>query len=386
MGQIIGAWGEVQVLKGSVLGWSGGERMAHVVIMAGGSGTRFWPRSRDHRPKQLIQVTGQHTMLQHSVRRLIPGVPPEQIMVVTRDTHANESLQQLADYPGIQVVSEPEGRDTAACIGLAAVLIRQRDPDGVMAVMPADHLIDPASRFLAAVGQAEEIARRHHVFVTFGIKPRSPSTQFGYIERGEAAAGASGGVFEAYRAAAFHEKPDLDTAQAFVESGRFYWNSGTFVWRVEDILGAIERHMPKLHKGLVRISRALGDKGEAQVIAREYAQFDKISVDYGVMEKVDNTVVLAVDYDWDDVGSWEALPRLCGTDEAGNAVQGAAHLLDTSGCIVISDEGHLVSTLGVRNLVVVHSPDATLVCRRDRSADVKELVARLREEGLDSYL
>ena len=360
--------------------------MTHVVIMAGGSGTRFWPRSRGHRPKQLIQVTGGCTMLQQTVSRVAGRVPPERIMIVTGASHAAESLQQLSDCPGIRVVSEPQGRDTAACIGLAAVIIEKADPDGVMAAMPADHLIAPDERFLAALEQGEEIASRHRVFVTFGIKPRTASTQFGYIERGEPLEGAAQGCFDAYQVAAFREKPDADTAREFVASGRFYWNSGTFVWRVRDILDAIERHMPKLHAGLRRIARALGTEQEHEVIANEYARFDKISVDYGVMEKVKNTVVLEVDYDWDDVGSWEAIPRLCGADRHGNSVQGAAHLFDTRNCIIISDDAHLVSTVGVSDIVVVHSADATLVCRRDRTADVKTLVSKLREEGFEDYL
>jgi len=360
--------------------------MVYAVIMAGGSGTRFWPRSRERRPKQLIQVTGRHTMLQHTVRRLTPEVPAERILVVTRADHADESLEQLADYRGIQVLSEPEGRDTAACIGLAAVLISRKDADAVMAVLPADHLVDPAERFLEAVREAEALARRDHVFVTFGIAPRFPCTQFGYIERGDPVATPEGAPFEAFRVAAFREKPDAATAERFVASGRFYWNSGTFVWRVEDILAAMARYMPRLREALDRIAGTLGTEQESETLAREYAALEKVSVDYGIMEKAPNTVVLAVDYDWDDVGSWEALPRLCGTDGAGNSVQGAVHLLDTHNCIVISDDAHLVSTLGVRDLVIVHSADATLVCDRRRAADVKRLVAALREEGLHGYL
>ena len=358
--------------------------MAYFVIMAGGSGTRFWPRSREQRPKQLIRVTGEHTLLQHTVLRLVPEVPAERVMIITRGDHSAETAQQLADHPGIQVVGEPQGRDTAACIGLAATLIARKDPDAVMAVTPADHLIEPAERFRAAVEQAERVAREKHCFVTLGIKPREPATRFGYIERAEPLG--APGPFQAYGVAAFREKPDEETAKSFLESGRFYWNSGTFIWRVQDVLDGIEAHMPALHAGLQRIAEALGTTEEAEVIAREYEQLEKISIDYGVMEKAGNTVVLEVDYMWDDVGAWDAIPRLHGSDDAGNTAEGPTHLLDTKNCIVVTEGAHLVSTVGVEDLVIVHSHDATLVCRRDRIGDVKSLVTRLREDGFEDYL
>jgi mannose-1-phosphate guanylyltransferase len=352
--------------------------------MAGGSGTRFWPKSREACPKQLMQVASEATMLQRTVRLLIPHVQTDRIVVVTGAAHEAESRRQLCDLPGVRVVAEPQGRDTAACVGLAAVLLLRDDPEAVMVVTPADHRIEPAERFHAALGQAEEIAERAGALVTLGVKPRFPSTEFGYVERGEPLDGA--GEFPAYRVASFREKPDRAAAQEFVRAGRFYWNSGTFVWRARDILDALRQFMPKLHEALGRIDKALGTGQEDRVLAGEYARLDRISIDYGVMEKARNSVVLEVDYDWDDLGSWEALARLHGADPQGNTVLGTGCLTDAGNCIVVSEEDHVVGVVGVEGLVIVHSPDATLVCRRDRVGDVKELVRRLREQGLGRHL
>jgi mannose-1-phosphate guanylyltransferase len=356
------------------------------VIMAGGSGTRFWPRSRDARPKQLIRIVGERTMLQHAVERITPWAPPERILVITKLLHAEETRAQLAGYPGLRVIAEPEGRDTAACIGLAAALLHQENPDAVMAAMPADSLIQPADTFCAALDEAEAVAQREHVLVTLGLRPNYPCTQYGYIERGDPFAYRADHRFVAYRVASFREKPDARTAAEYLQSGRFYWNSGAFVWRVRDILDAFRDHMPRLHQALQRMGAAFGTARQDEAVAREYHGLDRVSIDFGVMEKARNVAVLEVDYEWDDVGSWEALARLHGRDAAGNTVHGVGHLVDSRDCIVVTGDDHLVGAVGVENLVIVHSPDATLVCSRERLGDVKELVKRLREHGLERYL
>lgn len=364
--------------------------MIYAVIMAGGSGTRFWPRSRDARPKQLITLAGADTMLQHTVRLLVPYVDPGRIMIIGRETQAPEARRQLTEFPTVRIVGEPQGRDTAVCIGLAATILHNDDADAVMAAMPADHLIDPPVRFHEALAQAEQIARERNVLVTFGIKPRFACTQYGYIERGEPlgneAKSGTVPIFPAYRVASYREKPDRPTAEDFLRQGSFYWNSGTFVWRARDILDAIRDAMPSLYAGLLRIQSSLGTADEKKVWAEEYERFAKISIDYGVMEKSRNAVVLAVDYDWDDLGSWEAITRFQKSDAQRNTVLGRSCLVNSENCIVVSEGDHLIGVIGAEDMVIVHSPDATLVCRRDQLGEVKELVRRLREKGLEKYL
>jgi mannose-1-phosphate guanylyltransferase len=362
--------------------------MIYAVIMAGGSGTRLWPRSRDAHPKHLIALAGTETLLQHTVRRLVPGIPPDRIVVVGATGHEAETRRQLSDFPGVRIAGEPMVRDTAACIGFAATLVQRADPEAVMAALPADHFLDPADKFVAALMQAEQVAREHHALVTFGIKPSFACTQYGYIERGEplSVGGKGTAPFSAYRVASFREKPDKATAEEFVRQGRFYWNSGTFVWRVQDILDAIKEAMPSLYAGLLHIRASLGTADEAAVCAEEYGRFARISIDYGVMEKSKNTAVLEWSHGDYDLGSWEAVTHFQEADAQGNTLLGTGCLVNSENCIVVSEGDHLVGGVGVRDLVIVHSPDATLVCRRDQLNEVKELVRRIREKGLGKYL
>jgi len=356
----------------------------HAVIMAGGSGTRFWPRSRAATPKQLIRITSDRTMIQEGLDRLVGLFPPERILIITNEAQAAETRRQLPGLPAEQIVGEPEGRDTAACIGFAAMLLRAHDPDAIMAVTPADHLIEPASRYHEALRAAAEVAAKRRMLVTFGIPPAEPSTLFGYIERGEPFDDPC--PFPAFKVARFREKPDRDTARTYVDSGRFYWNSGIFVWRVADILNALQRFMPRLHGGLERIAAAIGTDSFAAVLAEQYPQLPKNSIDYGVMEHAANVGVLEVDYSWDDVGSWESLARVRGADGNGNTVE-ARHIgIDTESCIIAAEGDHLVGTIGISGLIIVHTGDATLVCDRSRAADVKALVQKLREQGHDACL
>ncbi len=360
--------------------------MIYAVIMAGGSGTRLWPRSRDARPKHLIAFAGTDTMLQHSVRRLAPRLDLSRIIIIGGAGYEVETRRQLSEFPGVRIVSEPMVRDSATCIGFAATLLHHADPDAVMAAMAVDHFLDPSEKFVAALTQAEEIARRHHVLVTFGVKPTFACTQYGYIERSGPLSGGDQTRFQAFRVASFREKPDKATAEEFLRQRRFYWNSGTFVWRAQDILDAMKELMPPLYAGLQRIRAALGTANEQKVIAAEYEGFAKVSIDYGVMEKAKNTAVLEWDGTDSDLGTWEAVTQFQTPDAQGNTIIGNNCLIDAENCIVVSDARHLVGAVGIKDLVIVHSPDATLVCRRDQLAQVKELVRRMREKGLEKYL
>jgi len=323
-------------------------------------------------------------MIQQTVARSLCAIPAERIRVITNADLVEQTKVQLPDLPGENIIGEPCGRDTAPCVGFAAALARQDDPDAVTAVMPADHLIQPLEEFARAVEFAASLAAESEALITFGIRPVSPSVNFGYIHRGEKDSGADG--FDVYRVREFKEKPDLATAEEFVASGEYYWNSGIFVWRCDVILSLIEEHMPDLHEGLARIEAALDTPVAAEVIAREYPKFTKISIDYGVMEKAPDVRVIEATFDWDDVGSWQTTERLHEADDCGNVVLGSHCGLDTRGCIVAGQEGHLVATVGTENLVIVHTDDATLICSKDRAPDVKALVDALREKGLEQYL
>jgi mannose-1-phosphate guanylyltransferase len=359
--------------------------MLHAVVMAGGSGTRFWPKSRRNRPKQLLRLYGDATMLQQTVARIAPLVPPERTLIITGDDQAEAVRAQLPQLPPENVVAEPCPRDTAPCVGLAAELVAKSDPAGTMIVMPADHVIEPADKFRTTVRAAVSVIDADpSAFVTFGIKPTRPETGYGYIERGEALAPIEG--IAHHRVAQFREKPDRETAEKFLAAGRFAWNSGIFVWRARAILDALKTHRPGLAASLERVRKALGTPDQAAAIAREYPAMERVPIDKAVMEKASNVRVLEVVYDWNDVGDWRALTALVPPDDRGNTTQGHVLAADTSGSIIISDDNGLIATLGVDDLVIVQSGGATLVARKDQLDKLKSLVEGLDKAGFGSTL
>jgi mannose-1-phosphate guanylyltransferase len=353
------------------------------VILAGGSGTRLWPLSRQSRPKQMLRLLGERTMFQLTVDRLLPMFKPEQILVVTGREHAEELMQQAPEIPRENFLVEPVGRNTAPAIGLAALHLRRRDPRACMAVLPADHYIRDEARFRAVLRAAFQVAERGFL-VTLGIRPTYPATGFGYIERGELL-GRFGG-FLAYRVRAFREKPDLATAERFVADGRHSWNSGMFIWRVDRILEEIARHMPELAAGLRELEGTLGTPEEGEVLRRIWPGMPNTSIDYGVMEKAQEVAVIPAEFGWNDIGSWAALLDILAGDDQSNVILGAEHLgLDTSGSLIFGN-GRLVATLGVRDLIIVDTDDVLLVCHRERAQDVRLLVEALKREGRQEYL
>jgi mannose-1-phosphate guanylyltransferase len=360
--------------------------MLHPVIMAGGSGTRFWPRSRRHRPKQLIRIFGEGSMIQQTVSRLQASFPPESFLVMTNAAQAEEVRRQLPRLTAAQTVAEPAGRDSAACIGLAALILLDQDPDAAMLVLASDQLISPREEFARCVAEAQRIALRHHALVTFGVKPTLPSEQYGYVRRGERLPPQERDAPPAFRLAQFKEKPSRAQAEEFIRTGEYYWNSGNFVWRAADILEAVRQHLPELHAGLEKIRPAIGTARQEQVVAREYPALTRISIDYGVMEKATNAVIVEMALVWDDLGAWNALARHHEPDEQGNVVMALHAGVDTRGCILAAEPDHLIATLGVKDLIVVQTPDATLICDRSRAADVKALVELLRARGLNAYI
>lgn len=359
--------------------------MLHAMIMAGGGGTRFWPRSRQARPKQFLTLAGDRSLLQQACDRLEAQVPGDQTWVITADAHRAEAERQLPQLPAGHVVGEPCGRDTAACIGLGAALIHGRDPDAVMLVTPADHVIEPVPEFARAVRAAALVADEHpRALLTFGIRPTYPSTGYGYIHRGDELTRRQG--VPVYRVKAFREKPALDLAEQFVASGDYYWNSGIFVWRAATILGELRAHKPALADAVERIAAAWDTPHRASVLADEYPRLEKVSIDYAVMEHAPEVLVLEAPYQWDDVGSWLALERLHAQDADGNTIDATHSGLNTTNCVIVGNTDKLITTIGVSNLLIIQDGDAILVADRREEATVKQLVERLKQKGLDQYL
>lgn len=351
--------------------------MLHAVVMAGGSGTRFWPKSRRHRPKQLLRLFGDATMLQQTVSRVWPMIPLERTWIVTGADQAEMVRGQLPDLRADHVVTEPCPRDTAPCVGLAAITVARVDPEAIMLMMPADHVIGPPERFRDAVRAAVDVIQAEpSTFVTFGIRPTHPETGYGYIERDELIGKPNG--ISLHRVMRFREKPNRATAEGFLSTGRFVWNSGIFLWRANAIIDALARHRPAVHAGLMKIADAMGTPDADRVLAEEFPKLEKIPIDKAVMEKAEDVKVFEVTYDWSDVGDWRALSAFLAADEQGNSIEGNVHPYISRNNIIVAEDGHLIATLAVDDLVIVQSGGATLVAKKAELDRLKELV-----EGLD---
>lgn len=356
--------------------------MLYAVIMAGGSGTRLWPLSRRNQPKQALRLIGERTMFQHAVDRLAPLFTPDRVLVVTNRQVADVLRPQAPELPAENFILEPSGKDSAPAAGLAAIHLLRRDPEAVMVMLTADHYIVDVAQFRAVLAAAEQIAADGTI-VTLGIQPTYPSTAFGYIKLGESQVMVDG--FRVYRSGGFIEKPDRKTAAYFLEEGRYVWNSGMFIWRGDRFMAELARQLPQAHAVLRRIAAALGSADADRVLAGAWTEMPRISIDYGIMEHADQVSVIPVDIGWSDIGSWGALLDVLTGDEHGNVVDGELIAVDTHGCYVRS-AGRLVAAIGLKDLVIVDTPDALLVCPRSRAEEVKELVTRLAAEGREAYL
>jgi mannose-1-phosphate guanylyltransferase len=352
----------------------------YAVIMAGGVGSRFWPASRAKKPKQLLDLadTGE-PMVVGAVKRILGEIPYDRIYIITGQITVDAIAEALPELPRENILAEPEGHNTAPCVGWAALHIRKIDPKGLMAVMPSDHLVMNPERFIIKFRVAVEAARGG-ALVAFGVKPRGPDTGFGYIQMGEEI---SPGVRKAIR---FVEKPDLKTAQAYVSSWKFTWNAGMFFFTAERILDEINKQMPALGKGLAEIDAAL-EKNEMETVKKVYPTLPSQSIDYGIMEHADNMRCVPVEFGWFDMGSWDAAYDLAEKNESKNAYRADVIPFKAKGCYVQTDDPKkLVALVNVKNLVVVDTGDALLVCNRKKTQNVKQIVAELKKNGRTELL
>jgi len=353
----------------------------HAVIIAGGSGTRFWPKSRENLPKQFLSLVGQETLIQNTMGRISPIISAENILVITNEQHAFETCYQLKKmgFPPSQLLTEPIARNTAAAIGYSAKILSQRNPDAIMAVFPADHVITTVEPFLKLLKQAETIANENHL-VTLGIKPTSPETGYGYIKQGKAIEENS------FKVDRFIEKPNKLTAEKYLKEGSYYWNSGIFVWKVSTLLNEISLYLPKLHEQLEELTintapikgkyayQKLNETGK-----KIFHSLQSVSIDHGVMEKSTNVAVLPAEIGWNDVGTWTSLAEISKNDSHGNVINGNVVSVENSDSI-IQAENRLVAALGLKGIIVVDTPDALLVCPKERAQDVKKIVEQIKSE------
>jgi len=352
--------------------------------MAGGSGTRFWPLSRQLSPKQLLKINGDDSLIQQTVKRINSLVPLNRVHIVTNENHYLEMKMQLSSIGNgsCNFLIEPEGRNTAAAIGLAAASLYKKDPDSLMLIMPADHIIKRSERFLDIVRHAAEIAKKDYL-VTFGIKPNRPETGYGYIKaRSQKSEVRSQKYLKAEK---FTEKPDLETAKRYLKEGDYYWNSGIFLWKSSVILNEIKSYLPDLYKNLMDVKKAVGGNGLDAAVRSAYQRIKPISIDYGILEKSKKVAVIPADIDWCDVGSWSALDEVVEKDKDGNIKMGNVIDIGSVNSILYGGK-RVLATIGLKDLVVVDTDDATLVCKKTDAQKVGKIVEELKRRGSEAHL
>ncbi|MGA8264828.1 MAG: mannose-1-phosphate guanylyltransferase [Ignavibacteriaceae bacterium] len=350
------------------------------VIMAGGIGSRFWPRSTEKTPKQLLKIFGENTMIQDTVERLNGLVENEDIYVITNKIQRPEVANQLKNVPTENIIEEPFGRNTAACIGLASVIVQKKSKDGVTIILPADHIIKEKNEFHKTLKTAAEFAYESKGLVTIGIKPTRPETGYGYIQIDEEHVSDN-----IYSVLSFAEKPNYATAVRFLESGDFMWNSGMFIWRVDTILEEIHQYLPDLHEGLQKIKNDINKPSFSGTLTNVYGQLKSMSIDYGIMEKSQKVYLTKGTFSWSDVGSWEEVFALSKKDENGIAKVGEIFTDMVVDSYIYSPD-KFAAVIGVDNLIIINTKDALLICRRDQGQNVKKVVEHLKVNSLTKYL
>ena len=345
--------------------------------MAGGIGTRFWPLSTKKNPKQFLHILGQRSMIQQTVDRVLPFVDYKNIYVVTNESQISLVREHLPELPEENIIAEPMGKNTAACIGLSAVLLQEKyEKDETMLVLPADHYIGKPDLFREIISQADTFVKERKKLLTFGIKPTYPATGYGYIELGKEIQKNPIPIFAVKQ---FKEKPNAKTAEQFVKSGNFTWNSGMFLWRIDSIIEAIKIFMPSLFSSLSDIKDPWNS--DMDKVSKFYSELEPVPVDIGIMEKADNAVVVPINIDWNDIGSWQALDEMKKKDKNGNNFESPVMNIDSHNSYVYSENQHKkIALIGVDNLVIIETNDALLVCKKDKSQKVKNIVEIIKKE------
>ncbi|MEY9096909.1 mannose-1-phosphate guanylyltransferase [Paenibacillus sp. RC84] len=356
--------------------------VATAVIMAGGKGERFWPKSRINLPKQFLNISGNKSMIQQCITRLEKMIPADQIFIVTNELYAELIQAQIPHLPSDNIIIEPVGRNTAPCIGLASIIIEEKFPNSSMVVIPSDHIIHNEEEFLSIIQTGIQVSEKNGV-VTLGISPNYPETGYGYIETSGSPQRLNN--FEIHKVNQFVEKPDLEKAIQYIEQGNYYWNSGIFIWKIDVIREYIKQHMLDMHEILEIMKVSFLSEERNQVIRREFPKMPDQSIDYGIMEKIKDIYMIPCIFGWDDVGSWTALERIDDLDENGNVIRGNILSLDTKKCIIESN-GKLIATLGVEDLIIVDTEDVTLICRKDKAQEIKTIIKELKIQKLEKYL
>jgi mannose-1-phosphate guanylyltransferase len=352
------------------------------VIMAGGKGERFWPKSRTNLPKQFLNISGNKSMIQQCVERLQKFIPIEQIFIVTNELYAELIKVQIPMLPYENIIIEPVGRNTAPCIGLSSIIIEKKYPDSYMIVLPSDHIIRDEEEFIHILKTAVQVSMDGSL-VTLGIRPTYPETGYGYINSSNQFIEVN--TLKVHKVNGFVEKPDAEKAVRYLSEGNYYWNSGIFVWKTSVIRSYIRSLMPELHARLEIMKESLATENSIEIISVEFPKISDQSIDYGIMEKVDNLYVIPCKFGWDDVGSWTALERINDLDDNGNFINGNILSLDTKGCIIESKD-KLIATLGLEDLIIVNTDDVLLICKKDKAQEVKSLLKELRVQKLEQYL
>ncbi len=355
----------------------------YAAIMAGGSGTRLWPRSRKEKPKQFQVLYGEKTLLQDTVDRLEPLAKREQIYIIAGQDHEPIVRQQLPWLSEKNYVGEPFGKDTAPAVGVISTLIHHYDPEAVILITPSDHVIAKESEFRHLLEVAEKVAKEGPNVVTIGIKPTCPETGYGYIQMKEGEREVDG--VPVHEVASFREKPDIKTAEEYVSSWNYVWNSGMFVWSAKTIMDLFRDHAPDIYKLLIRYDGAIGTENEKKVFEEIYDAFPRISVDYAIMEHAQNISVIPASIGWSDLGSWASVYDIMDTPEGANATTGEVVSLDTHNCLIHAGE-RMVATIGLDNLMIIDGGDVVLVMPKGRSQDVKQLLDEIKKEGKGKYL
>jgi mannose-1-phosphate guanylyltransferase len=357
----------------------------YAVVMAGGVGSRFWPKSRERSPKQVLEIVGSGSMISNTIARVQSLVPIEKVVVVTNKLQKEIIQQQVPALSPHNVLTEPVGRNTAPCIGLAAKWISYYDADAIMVILPADHVIQNTEEFLRVVKRAAQVAHENDALVTIGIKPTRPEQGYGYIQFDDSAKDNNYTEDCIYRVKTFAEKPNLETAEKFLKSGDFLWNSGMFIWKTKVILKEIENHLPELGEQLKKLEPTIGTDTYQSTLEHVYGVIRSISIDYGVMEKASDVYVAKGDFGWSDVGSWDEVAILTPPDEENNTQRGAVITKDCKNNYI--DAGKMaVAAIGIEDLIVVATDDAVLICKKGRSQDVKEIVDYLRRKQINELL